>query len=190
MNDNVVSIVDRVLSGLGYDPKDQHFKRTAERWIGMLAEFKAAESDDESQQILSTEFEDEHFTGLVVVDSIPFSSLCAHHLAPFEGLAHVGYLPDGKVVGISKLARITEFWTHRITVQETSTREISLSIQNALQPKGVAVVLEGRHTCMSARGIRSVGSCTTTASLTGVFIDNAHGCRDEFYAVVNRSKRP
>lgn len=177
------SIVSRILTTLGYDPHSQHFNRTAERWIKMLAEFKAPESDSLAFEILGTEFEEE-YDGLVVVDSIPFSSLCAHHLSPFQGLAHIGYLPNGKVVGISKLARITEFWTHRITVQETATLEIASSIQLALQPRGAAVVLEASHTCMSARGIRSVGSRTTTSSLTGVFIENAHGCRDEFYTVI------
>ena len=180
-------VVASILSALGYDPDDQHFARTPERWIMMLAEFQAPSLQESPQLILGTEFE-ETYGGIIVVDNIPFSSLCAHHLAPFSGVAHVGYIPSGRVVGISKLARITEFFTHRITVQETATRLISESIDEVLKPKGVAVVLEAQHTCMSVRGIRSIGAKTTTASLTGIFIDNAHGCRTEFYNILARSK--
>jgi GTP cyclohydrolase I len=183
---SLAGIVGRILEELGYDPSDQHFAKTPERWVKMLAEFRAPLNEDPAD-ILNTEFEDE-YKGLVVVDNIPFSSLCAHHLAPFQGVAHVGYLPDGKVVGISKLARLVEHYTHRISIQERATEQVAYAIESVLKPRGAAVVLEANHTCMSVRGIRSVGSWTRTAALTGVLLKNYGGCRDEFYTLIGRSR--
>jgi GTP cyclohydrolase I len=180
---NFKLIIDEILRGLRYDPTDQHFARTAERWIAMLGEFQAPQPDEDTTSILGTEFEDS-YSGMVVVDHIKFSSLCAHHLAPFAGEAHVGYLPSGKVVGISKLARLVEHVTHRITIQETATREIAAALNAVLQPRGAAVVLSAYHTCMTVRGIRSDAARTVTSSLSGAFLENAHGCRDEFYRLM------
>lgn len=176
-------VVNGLIRSLGYDPDDQHFKRTAERWASMLNEFRNAEPFVSPESVLGTEFEDS-YSGMVVVDRIKFSSLCAHHLAPFAGEAHIGYLPSGKVVGISKLARLVENVTHRITIQETATREIAAALNAVLQPRGAAVVLSAYHTCMTVRGIRSDAARTVTSSLSGAFLENAHGCRDEFYRLM------
>ena len=117
--------------------------------------------------------------GMVVVKDIEFYSMCEHHMLPFFGRAHIGYIPDQKILGLSKFARITDMYSRRLQVQERITGQISAAIQELLEPKGVAVVLEGVHLCMAMRGVQKQQSSTTTSSMLGAFREDAR-TRAEF----------
>lgn len=114
----------------------------------------------------------EGYDDLVLVKDIPFHSHCEHHMVPFHGAAHIAYYPDGGVVGLSKLARVVEIFARRLQTQETMTAQIVQAIEEALRPRGVAVVIEAEHMCMSMRGIRKSGASTSTCQFTGVFRDD------------------
>ena len=122
---------------------------------------------------------------MVVVRDIPFTSFCAHHLLPFTGTAHVGYVPNGRVVGLSKLARCVQTVAARPQVQEELTDEVARLVDHHVAPLGVGVVLDARHSCMELRGPRAVGAITTTSSLRGVFLDKPEA-RAEFMAMIRR----
>jgi GTP cyclohydrolase I len=125
---------------------------------------------------------DEGYDELVVARAIPFASLCEHHLLPFTGLAHVGYLPDARLLGLSKLARVVDHFSRRLQVQERLTAQIANFIATTLQPKGVGVVLEAEHLCMSLRGVRSSGTSTVTSALKGLVRDDPR-TRAEFLSL-------
>jgi GTP cyclohydrolase I len=125
---------------------------------------------------------DEGYDELVVARAIPFASLCEHHLLPFTGLAHVGYLPDARLLGLSKLARVVDHFSRRLQVQERLTAQIADFIAATLQPKGVGVVLEAEHLCMSLRGVRSSGTSTVTSALKGIVRDDPR-TRAEFLSL-------
>lgn len=112
------------------------------------------------------------YDDLVLLENIHFHSHCEHHMVPIIGRAHVGYLPDGKVVGLSKIARVVDIFAHRLQTQEAMTAQIAAVIQDVLNPRGVAVMIEAEHMCMAMRGIRKQGSTTLTSTYTGVFHDN------------------
>jgi len=125
---------------------------------------------------------DEGYDELVLAKAIPFSSLCAHHLLPFTGVAHVGYLPAGRIIGLSKLARVVELFARRLQVQERLTKQVAGWLQANLQPKGVGVVVEAEHLCMSVRGVRAAGARTVTSSLQGLLRQDPRS-RQEFLAL-------
>lgn len=125
---------------------------------------------------------EEGYDELVVARAIPFASLCEHHLLPFFGVAHVGYLPDERLVGLSKLARVVDHFSRRLQVQERLTAQVAGFLQDSLHPKGVGVVLEGEHLCMSLRGVRAEGSRTVTSALKGIVRDDQR-TRSEFLAL-------
>lgn len=173
----------RLLLRAGYDARNEHFAGTPDRWVRAILEFQKPH-EALVKEILSVDFE-EPYTGMVIIKDIGFTSLCPHHLLPYWGMAHVAYLPSGRVVGISKLARLVEHFTHQIVVQEAATRDIVAAIEEHLKPIGAIALLIGQHTCMSVRGIKATTAKTETADLSGVFKENAHGCRDEFYSRIN-----
>jgi len=121
---------------------------------------------------------------LVIVKDIEFWSLCQHHLLPFHGHVHIGYVPVGKVVGLSKLARLVHCFSRRLQLQETLTQQIADAIQETLQPLGVGVVIEATHTCMCARGVKASGAKTVTSALTGVLRENTNQARREFLSLI------
>jgi len=131
---------------------------------------------------LTTFPNDEGYDELVLARGIPFSSLCEHHVLPFVGVAHVGYIPGDRILGLSKLARIVELFARRLQVQERMTVQIADWLQEQLQPKGVGVVLEAEHLCMSIRGVRLPGSRTTTSAVHGLLRDDGRS-RQEFFAL-------
>lgn len=176
MNDAEKSI-HILLEELGLDPdNDQHLKGTPKRYSKWLHEFLDFEPFN------FTTFEDKT-QDMITVRDIPFYSLCAHHMLPFFGKAHVAYVPDGKLCGLSKLARAVDQCTHALGVQETLTSHIADLIEIELEPLGVGVILEGEHLCMTMRGIRKPGALTTTSSMRGVFLDVTKGAREEFLAL-------
>ena len=122
---------------------------------------------------------------MVIVRDIEFFSLCEHHLIPFFGKAHVGYIPNGKVIGLSKIPRIIDMFSRRLQVQERLTHQIADAINSVLNPKGVSVVMEGRHMCMQMRGVEKQNSFTSTSAMSGQFKKSAE-TRSEFLSIINR----
>jgi len=124
---------------------------------------------------------------MVTVKDIDFFSLCEHHLLPFFGKAHVAYIPNGKIIGLSKIPRIVEMFSRRLQVQERMTQQIAESLNDVLSPKGVAVVLEGEHMCMQMRGVEKQNSYATTSFMTGLFRKDAR-TRDEYLKIISMRK--
>lgn len=157
--------VREILIAIGEDPNREGLKRTPERAARMYAELLGGLAEDPAVH-LSAGFT-ETYDELVVLRDIAFNSMCEHHLMPFEGHAHVAYLPDGQVVGISKLARVVDTFAHRPQVQERLTSQIADLLMRKLQAKGVAVVIQATHTCMTCRGIKKPGSVMITSAVRG-----------------------
>jgi GTP cyclohydrolase IA len=128
---------------------------------------------------------DEGYDELIVARSIPFHSLCMHHLLPFQGVAHVGYLPGERIIGLSKLGRVVEFFSRDLQIQERLTTQVADWLERELEPKGVGVVLEAEHMCMSLRGVQKLGSRTVTSALRGLVRDDVR-TRQEFLALTKR----
>jgi GTP cyclohydrolase I len=166
-----------LLAALGVDTDAEGVAATAGRVARMYHELLTAPAFE------ATTFpNDERYDQLIVVTRIPFCSLCEHHLLPFAGVAHVGYLPGARLVGLSKLARVVEHFARRLQVQERLTTQVASWLDDNLMPGGVGVVLEAEHSCMSIRGVRAVGSRTVTSALTGAVRDDAR-TRGEFLAM-------
>lgn len=132
-------------------------------------------------------FPNEGYDGMVTVKDIPLVSLCEHHLVPFVGFAHVGYFPNGKVVGLSKIARLVGVFARRLQIQERLTKQICDSFNEHLTPRGSIVVVEAEHMCMTIRGVQAPGTKTITSSVSGMFESNADGCKDEFLRLIGKS---
>ena len=166
-----------LLKALGRDPHSPHLADTPRRVANAYAEMLTPR-----EFALTTFPNDEGYDELVLAKDIPVQSLCEHHLLPFEGVAHVGYLPGERILGLSKLARVVELFARDLQVQERLTKQVADWLQDHLNPKGVGVVIEAEHQCMSLRGVRAVGSRTVTSSLQGILRDNASS-RQEFFAL-------
>ncbi|MEJ5277631.1 MAG: GTP cyclohydrolase I FolE, partial [Thermogemmata sp.] len=157
--------VREILLAIGEDPDREGLRDTPERVARMYAEVFSGLHEDPALHLRKT-FVQKH-DEMVLVKDIPFASFCEHHLLPFIGLAHVAYLPNGRIVGLSKLARVVEVVSRRPQVQERMTEQIADLIMEHLRPRGVAVILEADHTCMSLRGVRKPGARTITSSMRG-----------------------
>jgi GTP cyclohydrolase I len=169
-----------LLLALGADLEGESLRETPRRVAAAYTELLTPEPFE------ATTFpNDEGYDELVVARDIPFHSLCEHHLLPFVGVAHVGYLPGERIVGLSKLARVVDHFARRMQVQERLTTQVANWLTETLQPKGVGVVLEAEHLCMSLRGVRKTGSKTVTSALHGTVRNDAR-TRAEFLAVVGR----
>ncbi len=164
--------VRELLIAVGEDPERPGLRDTPARVARAYAETFAGLRQDPAE-ILATVFDEDH-DELVLVKDIPMYSTCEHHLVPFHGVAHVGYIPgpDGKVTGLSKLARLVDVYARRPQVQERMTSQIADALSGALQPRGVLVVIEAEHLCMAMRGIRKPGATTTTSAVRGIFKEN------------------
>jgi len=157
------------LEGLGLDLKDQHLIRTPTRVVEAWVETFASGylyTDADIEKMLSVEFKDS-YDEMIVVKDIPFTSHCSHHLVPFIGTAKIGYVPNGRIVGLSKLARVLDVFAHRLQVQEQLAEQVAESINKYLAPKGVGVVLQASHMCMTSRGVKKPGSQMVTSCLLG-----------------------
>jgi len=164
--DRIAAAVREILAAVGEDPDREGLRETPRRVARMYAELFAGLHQDPAVHLdaVFTEKYDE----LVVLRDVPFHSMCEHHLMPFIGVAHVCYLPDGKIVGISKLARVIEAYARRPQVQERMTSQIADLLMERLQAKGVAVILSATHSCMTCRGVRKPGSFMVTSALRGL----------------------
>ncbi|MEI8411648.1 MULTISPECIES: GTP cyclohydrolase I FolE [unclassified Kribbella] len=169
--------VSDLLVALGRDPHNAHLADTPRRVANAYAEMLTPREFE-----LTTFPNDEGYDELVLAKDIPVQSLCEHHLLPFHGVAHVGYLPGDRILGLSKLARVVELFARDFQVQERLTKQVADWLQDHLEPKGVGVVIEAEHQCMSLRGVRATGSRTVTSSLHGILRENLSS-RQEFFAL-------
>lgn len=178
--------IKKILVAIGEDPSREGLLDTPHRVAKMYDEiFSGYEQDPKA--ILGTTFSDDAHEELVLVGPIQYYSHCEHHMVPFFGQAWIGYIPDGKVVGISKLARLVDCFARRLQIQERLTDEVANTIQEVLQPKGVAVVVKGEHMCMSMRGVKKPGTKTTTSAVRGVFLKEADA-RAEFLSLIQMNQ--
>lgn len=169
-----------LLTALGVDLTDEGTRDTPRRMSHLYAEMLTA------QPFVATTFPNENgYDEMVIVKDIEFHSLCAHHLLPFQGVAHVAYVPEDRIVGISKLARAVEHFARDLQVQERMTQQIADWLQTTLTPKGVGVVLEAEHLCMTLRGIKKRGSLTVTSALHGLVREDPR-TREEFLTLTRR----
>ncbi len=181
----IKTAVRMILEAIGEDPTREGLRETPERVAEMYTEIFEGLGQDPAEE-LTVGFEEDH-EEMVVVKDIPFYSCCEHHLLPFHGIAHVGYIPQGRVAGISKIARVVELLARRLQLQERLTGQIADIVMEALRPQGVAVVVEAVHLCMTMRGIKKPGSVIVTSAIRGQFRRSA-ATRMEFLELI-KSKR-
>lgn len=180
--------VRTLIAWAGDDPSREGLLETPKRVVKAYEELFQGYRMDASEALQKIFRDVEGYDDLVLVKDIPFHSHCEHHMVPFYGVAHIAYYPQDGVVGLSKLARVVETFARRLQTQETMTAEITQSIQEALHPRGIAVVIEAEHMCMTMRGIQKPGASTTTCQFTGVFRDDpAEQVR--FFTLLNSGKR-
>ena len=161
----------KVLELIGEDPSREGLIKTPER-VAKAMQFLTQGYEMNATEILQSAMFSEDYSQMVLVKEIEFYSLCEHHLLPFFGKAHIAYIPDGNIVGLSKLPRVVDAFSRRLQVQERLTNEIRDCIQDTLKPKGVAVVMEARHLCMQMRGVEKQSSLTTTSAFSGAFLES------------------
>lgn len=174
--------VSDLLVALGHDPTTEHLAETPRRVASAYVELLTPRPFD-----LTTFPNDESYDELVLARDIPFQSLCEHHLLPFHGVAHVGYVPDARILGLSKLARVVELFACGLQVQERLTQQVADWLNEHVAPQGVGVVLEAEHMCMSLRGVRAQGSRTVTSAVLGLLRHDARS-RQEFFALTGISR--
>jgi len=172
-------VVRRTLELIGEDPDREGLKRTPERVAGSLAWLTRGYEMDVREVIGKGLFDAEGATNMVMVRDIELYSLCEHHMLPFYGRAHVAYIPNGKIVGLSKLPRVVEVFARRLQVQERLTEQIATALDDALHPQGVGVVIEAYHLCMMMRGVEKQNSKTITSAVRGLFRSDPR-TREEF----------
>jgi GTP cyclohydrolase I len=178
--------VREILAAVGEDPNREGLRETPARVARMYGELFAGLRDD--PRVHLKKFFTEKYDEMVLVRDISFNSMCEHHLLPFTGVAHIGYVPSGKVVGLSKLARVVESVSRRPQVQERMTEEIANLLIDELQVKGVAVVIEATHSCMTIRGVRKPGSVCVTSAMKGIFRSNLSS-RSEVMTLIYGDRR-
>ncbi len=179
--DTIAQHVVTLLEQMGENPNREGLQRTPER-VGKAMQFLTQGYGQDPEAILRSALFEEDYRQMVVVKDIPFYSLCEHHLLPFFGKAHVAYIPNGKITGLSKVARVVDVFARRLQVQERMTTQIKECIQNTLNPLGVMVVIEAEHLCMQMRGVQKSGAVTTTSDFTGAF--NRPETREEFMNLI------
>lgn len=174
--------VKAILKLLGEDPDREGLVKTPER-VAKAMQFLTQGYFQDGEAIVKSAVFQEPYDHMVIVKDIELFSLCEHHMLPFIGKAHVAYIPNGQITGLSKIARVVETYARRLQVQERLTEQIRDCIQESLQPMGVAVVIEAMHTCMSMRGVQKSNAVTTTSAFSGVFLKDAR-TRNEFLQLI------
>lgn len=162
--------------------------RTPQRWDKAMVEMTSGYGREDDLEYILTTFDSEGADQMIVQQNIPIYSLCEHHILPFSGYAHIGYIPRNKIVGLSKFKRVVDVFAKRFQIQERLTRQIADALEQHLNPRGVIVTVEAEHFCMTMRGVQTPGTLTTTSAVTGVFADVAEGSRQEFEAILQRGR--
>lgn len=173
---------NRILQLLGEDPGREGLLKTPER-VAKALSFLTRGYEQDPEEILRSAIFKEEYRQMVIVKDIDIYSMCEHHMLPFFGKAHVAYIPDGYITGLSKIARVVETYAARLQVQERLTTQVRNCIQDNLKPLGVAVVIEAQHMCMQIRGVQKQNSVTTTSAFTGCFLSNLN-TREEFIHLI------
>ncbi|MSR29369.1 MAG: GTP cyclohydrolase I FolE [Phycisphaerales bacterium] len=181
--------VRAILRYIGEDPQREGLIDTPKRVVKSWAEHFSGYAEDPSDYLSRTFTEIDGYDQMVLLTGLDLHSHCEHHMVPFVGKAHVAYIPDGKVVGLSKLAKVVEIYSKRLQVQEKLTAQIANAIQSHLKPMGVAVVIQARHFCMCYRGVHQPHAWTTTSKLTGVFLED-NRTRSEFLRLIDIGRAP
>ena len=180
--DKIMQITHDLLTEVGEDPQREGLVRTPLR-VAKAWEFFSKGYRVELDTIINEAIFEEECTEMVIVRDIEFFSMCEHHMLPFFGKAHVGYIPNGKVIGLSKIPRIVDMFSRRLQVQERLTHQVAETLRDVLDPIGVAVVIEGRHLCMQMRGVEKQNSFATTSAMLGEFHDEVE-TRAEFLSII------
>ena len=178
-------LVERMLGDLGEDPKREGLVRTPHR-VAKALQFLTEGYSQDIQKVLNNAVFKEKYREMVLVKDIDFFSMCEHHMLPFYGRAHIAYIPNGKIVGLSKIPRIVDVFARRLQVQERLTQQIAETLNDALMPAGVGVVIEARHMCMMMRGVEKQNSVATTSAMLGEFHDDPE-TRQEFLDLIGKS---
>ena len=176
--------VKEILRLIGEDPEREGLVKTPER-VAKALQFMTQGYGQNGTEIIRKAIFDEEYKQMVIVRDIELYSMCEHHMCPFIGKAHVAYIPNGKITGLSKIARVVETYARRLQVQERLTVQIRNCIEDSLHPLGVAVVIEAQHTCMSMRGVQKSNAITTTSAFSGIFLSSAR-TRNEFLELIAR----
>jgi len=176
--------VKEIIRILGLDPeKDPNLLDTDKRVAKMYLDIFSG-LDEGTKPNLTAFPNDEHYTSMVMEKEIPFYSMCAHHFVPFYGHGHIAYIPNEKILGLSKLARVLEFYARRPQLQERLTEQVARTLEEELRPQGVMVVIEARHLCVEMRGVKKPGAVTVTSAIRGIFLDKT--VREEFLDLLRR----
>ncbi len=184
--ERIVKAVEEIIVAIGEDPAREGLAGTPERIADLYAEVFAGLSQD-PKELLEVGFEEDEHEEMVVLRDIPFYSMCEHHFLPFHGLAHVGYIPRRRLVGISKLARVVDTLARRPQLQERLTGQVADTIMEALGARGVGVVIEAEHLCMTMRGVRKPGSRLVTSANRGIFRTQP-ATRAEFFSILGMAQ--
>jgi len=182
----IKSLIENILHAIGEDPKREGLLKTPERVENSL-KFLTSGYDVDIDQLVNDALYNENYDEMVIVKNIDFYSLCEHHMLPFFGKCHVAYLPNGKIIGLSKVPRLVDAYGRRLQVQERLTTQIAHCIEDIVKPTGVGVVIEATHLCMSMRGVEKQNSYTTTSSMLGSFKKDPR-TRAEFLSLLTPTK--
>lgn len=182
VTNNLAGLYKSVIAELGEDPEREGLEKTPERMAKAMQYLTQGYQQDAHEILNSAKFK-EDYNEMVIVKDIELYSMCEHHLLPFIGKAHIAYIPNGYITGLSKLARVVDCFARRLQVQERLTDQILAAIQDTLAPQGVAVVIEAKHMCMMMRGVQKQNSSTTTSAFSGQFLQNE--TRSEFLRLIS-----
>jgi GTP cyclohydrolase I len=178
-------LIQEFLTSLGEDPTREGLQKTPTR-VAAMYEYLTSGYGQDMTEVLNGAVFDEKYSEMVIVKDIDFFSLCEHHLVPFFGKCHIAYIPNGKIIGLSKMPRLVEVFSRRLQVQERLTQQIADTLNDLLNPQGVAVVVEAKHLCMIMRGVEKLNSVATTSAMLGAFRTDEK-TRMEFLTLINRS---